>query len=616
MGTGFLIQENLILTNRHVLQVSARLFNGTWKFSDGAAIDFGHEFHARDSINRRKLKRVVFSGDKPIDFSTIDHSKLDLALIELEPATPASRPIMVLPLKLTSNWAAPGRQIITIGYPGSPPTMLYPPTLLEQLFHATFGYKRIAPGELIASQMGVQPWTLTHDATTLGGNSGSIVLVGDQEQWAAGLHYGGRGIEPRENWGHVLASVLNATDGTSTKSLRDILRENGVRFLDDASAPEAGPIAPSPQAASHTVPKPPDTAQANSDKTPPKSIPQSPDGVSNYTLNFTGPVHFSVSIPALTLTAIGPSPTVAPIVSPPAGFALEKVEIDTDYNDREGYDPTFLGGGKRRVPLPIMKPVMIRDAARNLEPADGVAPYELPYHHYSVVLNSRRRLAFFTAVNIDGTLEKNLGKREKDKWIRDRRVESDLQIGDEWYAKPFDRGHLVRRLDPAWGRSAKIAKTANDDTFHFTNCSPQHSSFNQGKSLWQGLENYLLDTANNEERRISVFTGPIFTDDDPVHDNVQVPKRFWKVAAFVRTDGSMGAAGFIVSQEELLASMGLEATAEQVARTFQERISVIERLTSLDFGVLRTVDTLQGAGLLEGVEAPPVELTSFEQIKL
>ncbi len=243
MGTGFLIQENLIITNRHVLQVSARFMNGTWKFSDGAAIDFGHEFRARDSINRRELKRVLFCGSRNIDFSTIDHSKLDLALIELEPSTPESRPHMVLSLQLAPGWAVPGQTILIVGYPGSPPTMLYPPTLVEQLFHTTFGYKRIAPGELIASQMGVQPWTLTHDATTLGGNSGSIVLLADQEQMAAGLHYGGRGVEPRENWGHVLASVLNATDGMSPKMLHDILRENGVKLLDGASS-LAGPSTP------------------------------------------------------------------------------------------------------------------------------------------------------------------------------------------------------------------------------------------------------------------------------------------------------------------------------------------------------------------------------------
>jgi endonuclease G len=242
--------------------------------------------------------------------------------------------------------------------------------------------------------------------------------------------------------------------------------------------------------------------------------------------------------------------------------------------------------------------------------------YELPYHHYSVVLNAKRRLAFFTAVNIDGTQEKNLGKREQDKWIFDKRVENRLQIGNEWYGKPFDRGHLVRRLDPAWGRTKAIAKTANDDTFHFTNCSPQHARFNQGKNLWQGLENYLLDTATKEDRRISVFTGPIFEADDPVYEGVQVPRQFWKVAAWVRPDGTMGAAGFIVCQEELLTAMGLEAAAEQVARTFQARISEIERLTKLDFGGLRTVDTFRrGAAPLEGAEAAPVELESFEQIQ-
>jgi endonuclease G len=266
---------------------------------------------------------------------------------------------------------------------------------------------------------------------------------------------------------------------------------------------------------------------------------------------------------------------------------------------------------------------MIKKAAVNLSPADGALPFELPYHHYSVVLNARRRMAFFTAVNIDGKLAKDLGKRENDRWIFDSRIETRLQIGNEWYARPFDRGHLVRRLDPAWGRTATIAKTANDDTFHFTNCSPQHSRFNQGKNLWQGLENYLLDTANNEERRISLFTGPIFEDDDPTHAGVQIPRRFWKIAAWVRPDGSMGAAGFIVSQEELLQSMGLESAAEQVARTFQEKISEIEKLTGLDFGKLRTLDTLRrGAAPLEAVEAveaaadTAVELESLEQIQL
>jgi endonuclease G, mitochondrial len=126
-----------------------------------------------------------------------------------------------------------------------------------------------------------------------------------------------------------------------------------------------------------------------------------------------------------------------------------------------------------------------------------------------------------------------------------------------------------------------------------------------------------LKRRENRVRRISVFTGPIFEADDPVHEGVQIPKQFWKVSAFVRSDGTMGAAGFIVSQEELLTAMGLEAAAEQVARTFQRPVSEIERLTKLDFGRLRTLDTFQsGSAPLEAVETAPAELESFEQIKL
>ena len=37
----------------------------------------------------------------------------------------------------------------------------------------------------------------------------------------------------------------------------------------------------------------------------------------------------------------------------------------------------------------------------------------LPYHHFSVALNKERRLAFFTAVNIDGRTESRDHARER-----------------------------------------------------------------------------------------------------------------------------------------------------------------------------------------------------------
>jgi len=228
-GTGFLVHENLIITNRHVLQVTADYQSGgSWKVKPGAAIDFGHEFNARESLNRRLLRRVVFAGRDPIRDDEIDHKKLDLALFELEPAEAAARPRTVLGIEGSADWAKPNKKMYIAGYPGSPSAGLAPLTLLEVLFQSTFGHKRLAPGLLIPSQANVHTWTIAHDATTLGGNSGSVVLRIDHEQIAAGLHYGGRWSDPRENWGHVLGLVLDSPD-KSGKTLRAYLNDFDVQ---------------------------------------------------------------------------------------------------------------------------------------------------------------------------------------------------------------------------------------------------------------------------------------------------------------------------------------------------------------------------------------------------
>lgn len=295
-----------------------------------------------------------------------------------------------------------------------------------------------------------------------------------------------------------------------------------------------------------------------------------------------------------------------------AGIEAFKVEIDPDYEAREGYDTKFLGTG-RTVPLPQLSSLQLADAAKIVTDS-GDESIELKYHHYSVVHNSKRKLAFFTAVNIDGT-KADRPTRERDKWFFDPRIPKSQQAGEDLYSdNDLDRGHLVRRLDPAWGRSAAIIKRANDDTFHFTNCSPQHSRFNQGKKVWAGLEDYLLDKATDEDRRLTVFTGPVFSSSDPVYRGIPIPKKYWKVAVLARPNRRIAALGFIVDQEKLLRRM-IAFGPEEVAETFQVPISEIETLTGLNFGRLTTVD----AGSVDSfaVGASPLrQLDSLEDIAL
>jgi endonuclease G len=291
----------------------------------------------------------------------------------------------------------------------------------------------------------------------------------------------------------------------------------------------------------------------------------------------------------------------------------ERILPDPDYGARTGYDEGFLGAGALRVPLPALPDDLVPLAAENPFAA-GEPRYVLPYHHFSVVLNKVRRLAFFTAVNIDGTTSMRL-KRERDRWFADPRVPEAEQTDESVYkSNPLDRGHLVRRLDPAWGGSAEAAKLCNDDTFHFTNCSPQHEDFNQNQTTWAGLEDYILENADNRDFKVSVFTGPVLAEDDEQFAGVQLPRQFWKVVVMVKETGELSATAYLLSQEELIAGLEVELAGFSYAayKTFQVPVRRIEELTRLSFGALVDADPLAG---LEADRVPP-EIRRLEEITL
>ncbi|MET8183955.1 DNA/RNA non-specific endonuclease [Streptomyces sp. NPDC005336] len=250
--------------------------------------------------------------------------------------------------------------------------------------------------------------------------------------------------------------------------------------------------------------------------------------------------------------------------------------------NRKGYNDRFLG---TVVLLPV--------------PADsGVETVILPYTNFSVVFRPDRRLAAATAVTIDGA--NLIDVPRNDDWRFDPRLPEAQQAGHPVYKdNPLDKGHLVRRLDPVWGTEAS---TADSDTFHYTNAAPQMDIFNQGKQLWQGLENFLLDHAENFDRKLTVFTGPVLEDSDPPYRGIQVPLKFWKVAAFMQ-DGDLAATAYVLDQSpDLTKDAAAQALAKAARagdppplgafRTFQVPVLDIANLTGLDLGPLPTADRL------------------------
>ncbi|RMT89205.1 hypothetical protein ALP39_01225 [Pseudomonas marginalis pv. marginalis] len=253
-----------------------------------------------------------------------------------------------------------------------------------------------------------------------------------------------------------------------------------------------------------------------------------------------------------------------------ARAATPRVTPAKDLKNRQGYADDFLGSFE--VPWPTVAESLAPDAQ----------PKRLDYTHFSITMSRARRLALYVGVNIDGGKHVDI-VRSNDTWAYDGRLPTDAQIGEDLYtANGLDRGHLVRRQDPNWGDEAK---TANLDTFHFTNCSPQMSGFNQ--KTWLELEDYILDNTQRWKARATVFTGPVFGDDDRVYRGVKIPKAFWKVVAYLSDDGKPSASAYMIDQSRELGQ--LELVFGQL-RTYQRSVIQIERLTGIRFGNLADYD--------------------------
>lgn len=267
-----------------------------------------------------------------------------------------------------------------------------------------------------------------------------------------------------------------------------------------------------------------------------------------------------------------PAPSIASLMQ---ARSARHVTPAKDLENRQGYAEDFLGDFK--VPWPSVDATLADDVLRLAGGGE-----RLDYTHFSITLSRARRMARYVGVNIDGKQSEEV-PRSRDTWAYDGRVPEEAQIGEELYAdNGLDRGHLVRRQDPNWG---KDAETANRDTFHFTNCSPQMGAFNQ--KTWLELEDYILANTRRWKQRATVFTGPVFDDEDRLYRGVKIPRAFWKVVAFLDDNGKPSASAYTIDQSRELDQLGLMFGQ---LRTYRRSVARIEQLTGVRFGNLADYD--------------------------
>lgn len=222
-ATAFVVGDGLVMTNRHVLgglyTESAHDAGGratAWRLLDGLELnlDFKREAGSAESAVYRVAHLVCVFDEPGQDSGRPD---VDLALLRLAPVT--SGPPWPAPLRIQRNPASvrPGSRVCVAGYPDA--DWRNDQAEMERIFDATYQVKRLAPGEITG--IDTAALELTHDCSTLGGNSGSCVFDLETNS-VVGLHWGGHYLQ--QNHAVFLPGLLESGHARQL---------GGVNFQDD-----------------------------------------------------------------------------------------------------------------------------------------------------------------------------------------------------------------------------------------------------------------------------------------------------------------------------------------------------------------------------------------------
>ncbi len=517
-GTGFVVGEGVMMTNRHVAQLFAQgLGRERLQFINGqsADVNFTHE-----------LGQEV-GQDFTIEKILMVHPYWDMALIQA-----GGLSVDALKILAEDPNDLNGNDIVVMGYPAF--DSRNDAELQFRIFRGSFNVKRLQPGRLKPRakirSFGNRVDAAAHDCSTLGGNSGSCVVDVNTGKVIA-LHFAGRYLEA--NYAVPMSEL--ARDAR--------VYDAGVGF--ETPRPSSLPPWESHWRRADPAKEAPDTATPIVD-TSGAAGSQIATTSTDEECVWTIPFEVRMHIGRPTKAHGGASGGGATVAEAQIEAMVEPFHEET-YDNREGYKADFLG------PTVALPTVADTNILSKLDNGDHI----IPYQHFSLAVHKKRRIALFTACNVDGLPEfrkpdpsksytrkalSGLGENDREMWFTDPRIPALHQLPDRFFNKDrtaFDKGHLVRRDAVAWGETYTELRRANGDTYHVTNCSPQVKQFNRSNlgGLWGKLENLALSQVEQDHDIYSVFSGPILTDEDEPFagvDNVGkisvlIPGAYWKI---------------------------------------------------------------------------------------
>ena len=586
-ATGFMVAENLLLTNWHVFRTINEVADSEVQF----LYELDTAGNPGTPVSFRLQSEIFYYSNKELDYCFVAVHAADVT----------------------------GKiKLADIGYifldPGLGKLGSEDEEKLNIIHHPDGDYKQLSIRKNLFVK--ITPTSIWYETDTAPGSSGSPVF---NDQWqVVALHHMGVGkknvageyidkdgkVIPKIN-GKIDASkvVWEANEGIRISViLKDLFSNIIDKPIVNGLKIKPGIKVNSPEISPDTENKPSSKNNSNNSDMESNNIPN------NVNISFPATLVEKNGIVNITINQGGPVVTVKPSGKLPAASTtgeldlaeIKKLEEATDFSGCKGYQSRFLGT-KFNIAIPQPKVELKKFIAK----INGTDSTVLKYYTYSTIFHSVRMMPVISAINVDGDPAKRKDNTaRKDVWLRDTRLSFDIQLDDNYYrGSGFDRGHMSRREDANWGATAEDAKRNADLTCMYTNACPQVAKINQSsrKGLWGILEKVVLETGAEAEQgktaKISVFNGPIFKDTDPVFRGIQVPLDFYKIVLWLTDNGNLKATAFKLSQVALVDDIDfeqLDLDQNTEFKEFQCSIKSLQSETGINFSKLLPFDTFEG----------------------
>ncbi|MFN3446796.1 MAG: DNA/RNA non-specific endonuclease, partial [Bacteroidia bacterium] len=200
----------------------------------------------------------------------------------------------------------------------------------------------------------------------------------------------------------------------------------------------------------------------------------------------------------------------------------------------------------------------------------------ITYHNgFTLCYNKTHEQSIWVAYQLTAAETQGTAQRSN-KFEPDPKVKGGTATDADYKQSGYDRGHLAPAADMSWSEEAM------QESFYYSNMSPQVPSFNRG--IWKKLEEQVRDWALQFDE-VYVATGPILTSGLPRigPNKVSVPSLYYKALLVYGNKGKQAIA-FVLPNE----------ASQQPLNNYIITIDSLENLTGIKAHTLRVWEQRYG----------------------